>query len=170
MTLEAQVMPPVLADQSIQGRQRELAEIKQPSAFKLTAQMLEQGRTDTPLAATDDLTLRIKVYASGGENTLHAHPKEDHSFIVLQGEATFQGEDGEMAKLDVHEGVMLPRGTHYSFLATSEEPLVMLRIGTPNGAKQGENNRTNNQGGYMAGNSKENKTVPIIFRDGVFFE
>ncbi len=170
MTLEARIMPPVLGEQTIQGRQAELAEIKQPAAFKLTAQMLEQGRTDTPLAATDDLTLRVKVYASGGENELHTHPNEDHSFIVLQGEATFQGEDGEMARLGVHEGVMLPRSTLYSFLATSDGPLVMLRIGTPNGAKQGMENRTNRNGAFMAGNSKENKTVPIIFRDGVFFE
>lgn len=170
MTLEAQIMPPMLSGQMLYDRQCELAEIKQPSAFKLTAQMLEQGRTDTPLAATEDLTLRIKVYASGGENTLHAHPEEDHSFIVLQGEATFQGEDGEMAKLGVHEGVMLPRGVLYSFLATSNEPLVMLRIGTPNGAKQGKENRTNSAGGYMAGDSKENKKVPVVFREGAFFE
>lgn len=170
MTLEAQIMPPALPPQSISDRQLELAENKLPSAFKLTAQMLEQGRTDTPLAATEDLTLRIKVYASGGENALHAHPEEDHSFIVLQGEATFQGEDGELARLGVHEGVMLPRGVLYSFLATSDEPLVLLRIGTPNRAKQGKENRTNRNGDYMAGNSKENKSVPIIFRDGEYFE
>lgn len=170
MTLEAQIMPPMLSGQALHDRQCELAENTEPSAFKLTAQLLEQGRTDSPLAATEDLALRMKVYASGGENTLHAHPTEDHSFIILQGEATFQGKDGELAKLGVHEGIMLPKGSLYSFLATSEEPLVMLRIGTPNVAKQGQKNRTSANGSYMAGDSKENKKVPVVFREGAFFE
>jgi mannose-6-phosphate isomerase-like protein (cupin superfamily) len=170
MTLDAQIMPPMLSMKSLYDRQRELATDTRPSAFKLTAQMLDQGRTDIPLAATEDLTLRVKVYASGGENTLHAHPSEDHSFIVLQGSARFEGADGELAHLGVHEGIMLPRGTLYSFLATSDQPLVLLRIGTPNGDKQGSGNRLGKAGGYMAGDSAENKTVPVIFRDGDFFE
>ena len=33
----------------------------------------------------------IKVYASGGENTLHAHNNEDHMFVILQGTAIFHG-------------------------------------------------------------------------------
>lgn len=170
MPLEAQIMPPMTSMKSLYDRQRELAEITEPTAFKLTAQMLDQGRTDIPLAATEDLTLRVKVYASGGENTLHAHPNEDHSFIVLQGSARFEGDDGVLADLGIHEGIMLPRGSMYAFLATSDEPLVLLRIGTPNGDKQGKSNRTNTSGNYMAGDSKENKTVPVLFRDGVFFE
>ena len=43
------------------------------TTFSLKAQMLDQGRTDTVLAATEDLSVRLKVYASGGENGLHAH-------------------------------------------------------------------------------------------------
>ena len=50
------------------------------TTFSLKAQMLDQGRTDTVLAATDDLSVRLKVYASGGENGLHAHVDEDHVF------------------------------------------------------------------------------------------
>ena len=44
-----------------------------PTLFSLKAQMLDKGRTDTVLAATEDLSVRLKVYASGGENGLHAH-------------------------------------------------------------------------------------------------
>ena len=47
-----------------------------PTLFSLKAQMLDQGRTDSVLAASDDLSVRLKVYASGGENGLHAHVDE----------------------------------------------------------------------------------------------
>ena len=61
------------------------------TTFSLKAQMLDQGRTDTVLAATEDLSVRLKVYASGGENGLHAHVDEDHVFVILQGSAKFSG-------------------------------------------------------------------------------
>ena len=47
--------------------------------------LLEQGTTYDPLATAENLWMSIKVYASGGENALHAHGGEDHAFIVLQG-------------------------------------------------------------------------------------
>jgi len=169
MSLTPEFAAPALSAKEIYDRQRALADNAGPTAFKLSAQLLDQGRTDTPLCATEGMTARLKVYASGGENELHAHPAEDHSFIVLQGSARFHGKDGELAHLGPHEGIMLPRGTLYSFLATSDEPLVLLRIGTPNGDKQGKENRTSRTGGYMAGDSKENKSVAVKFRDGAFF-
>ena len=62
-----------------------------PAFFKLEAQLPRQGRTDTPVAASDKMWVVLKTYAADGENGLHAHPNEDHSFVVLQGEATFYG-------------------------------------------------------------------------------
>jgi mannose-6-phosphate isomerase-like protein (cupin superfamily) len=62
-----------------------------PAFFKLEAQLPQQGRTDTPLAASDKMGVVLKTYAADGENGLHAHPNEDHTFVVLQGEATFYG-------------------------------------------------------------------------------
>src|SRR3984893_19460064 len=59
-----------------------------PSFFRLEAQLPKQGRTDTPVAASDKMWVVLKTYAADGENGLHAHPHEDHSFVVLQGEAT----------------------------------------------------------------------------------
>ena len=56
-----------------------------PTFFKLEAQLPKQGRTDTPLAASDKMWVVLKTYAADGENGLHAHPNEDHTFIVLQG-------------------------------------------------------------------------------------
>ena len=82
--------------------------------FNLTTPYLLQGITSDERARTELLTVLIKVYASGGENRLHAHVHEDHSFIVLEGEATFHfdGEDN-VRLLKPYEGVMLPKGTYY---------------------------------------------------------
>ena len=53
--------------------------------FKRGAQLLDQGRTNTVLAKTDNMEARLKVYASGGENALHTHFNEDHMFVIMQG-------------------------------------------------------------------------------------
>ena len=98
-----------------------------PSFFRLEAQLPKQGRTDTPVAASDKMWVVLKTYAADGENGLHAHPNEDHTFIVLQGEATFYGPNDETRTIGKNEGVLLPHGTFYWFKATSDEPLVMAR-------------------------------------------
>ncbi|HKB73584.1 MAG TPA: hypothetical protein VKC82_04865, partial [Burkholderiales bacterium] len=54
------------------------ATAKKPSFFKMRAQMLDKGRTNTALARTENMWATLKVYASGGENGLHTHPNEDH--------------------------------------------------------------------------------------------
>ena len=160
---------PAMTIEEMKRQETELADNRKPSVFKLRGQMLSQGRTDSMLAATDDLTLRLKVYASGGENELHAHPTEDHAFIVLQGSALFYGPDGEIVELGANEGMMMPAGNFYKFNATSEQPLVLLRIGGPNHKKQKPPYRINIKGEEMRGDSKENKKVEVIFKDGEFF-
>src|SRR6266576_3679883 len=82
-----------------------------PAFFKLEAQLPKQGRTDTPLAASDKMWVLLKTYAADGENGLHAHPNEDHTFIVLQGEVTFYGPNDETRTIGKNEGVLLPHGT-----------------------------------------------------------
>jgi quercetin dioxygenase-like cupin family protein len=142
---------------------------KQPSFFKLRAQMLEQGRTNTPLARTDNMWAMLKVYASGGENALHTHPNEDHTFLVLQGKARYYDADGGHTDVGKHEGIMLPAGAYYWFEAISEEPLVLVRIGCRVGT-QDARGRLNIRGEPMPGDSKENKRVPVVYREGEFFE
>ena len=80
-----------------------------PTLFQVKGPLLAEGRTTTPLAATEDMTIQLKIYASGGENELHAHPHEDHSFIVLQGTVLFYDKDDKMANLGPNEGIILPR-------------------------------------------------------------
>jgi quercetin dioxygenase-like cupin family protein len=98
--------------------------------FDLRTPYLQQGITSDQRAKTDLLTVLIKVYAEGGENLMHAHPEEDHSFIVLEGEATFSIETENNVKvLHPYEGIMLPKQTSYRFQSSGDGNLVMLRVG-----------------------------------------
>ena len=64
------------------------------SFYRLRAQLLDQGRTNTFMAKSPNMWATLKVYASGGENALHTHPNEDHTFLVMQGRAVFYGPTG----------------------------------------------------------------------------
>lgn len=97
--------------------------------FSLKTPLLSDGRTNTPLAGTDLLKLRVKVYAEGGENGLHTHKDEDHAFVILQGQATFHDEEENVTVVNKYEGIMLPRGAFYYFQSTGDENLVLLRVG-----------------------------------------
>jgi mannose-6-phosphate isomerase-like protein (cupin superfamily) len=109
---------------------RPAAATDQPVIFSMrNLPMLEQGTTYDPLATAQNLWLAVKVYASGGENALHAHGGEDHAFIVLQGKATFTFGDGRTQVVRVHEGVMLPKDVEYKFEADTAENLVLMRVG-----------------------------------------
>jgi mannose-6-phosphate isomerase-like protein (cupin superfamily) len=102
-----------------------------PQAFTVTTALLAQGRSDYLLAGTDRLQIVIKCYASGGENYLHAHTEEDHSFVILDGEATFFGPKGKVGSFGRNQGVLIPRGAYYSFQSTGTTALVLLRMGAP---------------------------------------
>jgi quercetin dioxygenase-like cupin family protein len=140
----------------------------QPSFFHLRAQLPRQGRTDTPMAATDRMWVVLKTYASDGENELHAHPNEDHVFLVLQGEADFYGPKGETRRVVKHDGILLPRGTFYWFKAVGDEPLVMARVGAVVDPAKDALARINSEGKPMDGNSAENKQVPLLLGERWF--
>jgi mannose-6-phosphate isomerase-like protein (cupin superfamily) len=136
--------------------------------FNLDSPLLEQGRLHNKIAATELLQLMVTVYASGGENELHMHPYEDHSFIVLQGQATFHiGTEDEVRVLKKYEGVMLPRRVSYWFQSSAPENLVMLRIGAAE--EWPTNKRAYPDGRPFHGQSAENKTVEMIPIPGKFF-
>ncbi len=141
-----------------------------PQAFKLRAQLLAQGRSNTPVAATDDLTVIVKVYATGGENALHQHPNEDHVFVILQGSASFYDEEGETATLGVNEGYLVPKGALYRFHCNeSAGPLVMLRVGTPNYTAVAKPFRTDDGGKDFQGDTKKNNSVEVKVLEGAYF-
>ncbi|SRR5713226_471111 len=135
---------------------------KSPKIFKLKTQLLSKGRSDFVLAGTDLMSIRIKCYAQGGENALHAHPAEDHAFIVLDGAAKFVGKDGEIGVLKKNQGIMLPRGVYYRFESCGDRPLVLLRVGAAR--ERPKVSRLNPEGRPLPADSAENKHeegVPI---------
>jgi len=107
--------------------------------FDLEAQLLSKGRARQVVAKTDTINLAVKVYAEGGENTLHAHADEDHIFVIADGEATFYDRDGNTTSRRRGQGILIPAGYFYRFHACGGKPLVMLRIGT--GAKDAAEGR-----------------------------
>jgi mannose-6-phosphate isomerase-like protein (cupin superfamily) len=111
-----------------------LAANTKPSLFSLRTRALKGGSTDQVLSATPNQWVQLKCYASGGENALHAHVHEDHTFIVLQGEAVFRGPKGEQERVGRWHGITIPKGNQYAFSVTSSENLVMLRLGSPDHA------------------------------------
>jgi mannose-6-phosphate isomerase-like protein (cupin superfamily) len=141
-----------------------------PTFFHLRAQLPRQGRTDTPMAATDRLWVVLKTYASDGENELHAHPNEDHVFFVLQGEADFHGPKGERRRAKKFDGVLIPRGAFYRFRAIGDEPLVMARVGAVVDPQQDALGRIDSEGRSMDGYSAANKQVEVILDENRWFE
>ncbi len=139
-----------------------------PEIYRLRTPLMKEGRLDTVLSETDHMQVRIKCYAAGGENALHAHAGEDHTFVILQGQARFWGPDGEIATLGRNEGIMLPRGCYYRFESCADEPLVLLRVGAR--FEKVEVPRVTPDGRPIPGGSAENKTVPPIVMEGAFYE
>jgi mannose-6-phosphate isomerase-like protein (cupin superfamily) len=92
-------------------------DLQKPQTFRMQVRLPKKGRGSALLAATDRMWVNLKTYAEGGENTLHAHTNEDHTFIVLQGRATFYGPEGESVTFSRNQGILLPRGCRYYFHA-----------------------------------------------------
>jgi len=105
--------------------------------FSLKIERLSAGKAEALLGQADELEMRIKVYAEGGENVLHAHLDHDHSFVVLDGEATFYDQTGNATVIGKNRGIMLPRGTYYRFGNTGPGNLVLLRAGGGHKPKDG---------------------------------
>jgi mannose-6-phosphate isomerase-like protein (cupin superfamily) len=140
----------------------------EPEVFQLRTQLLSKGRSDYTLASTDLMSIRIKCFAQGGENALHAHPAEDHSFIVLDGAARFSGKDGEIGVLTKNQGIMLPKGCYYKFESCGDEPLVMLRVGAQK--EEIETYRIGPDGKPLPGKSKENNYEAGVPIEGLYYE
>lgn len=141
--------------------------------FSLVGQeMLSQGRTTEILAQTGMAIVTAKVYAEGGENTLHTHTDQDHGFFVVAGEATFHDEEDNLTVLGPYDGMLLPAGAYYWFQSSGEGNLVMLRFSSELESKGGaerEDDRMGIDGRPLPGDSIENKSVERIPTPGQFF-
>ena len=140
----------------------------EPQIFRVRTQLLSKGRSDYTLARTKGLSIRIKCYAEGGENTLHTHPGQDHTFIVMAGKAKFYGVDGEVTELTRNQGILIPEGFYHYFSSCGDEPLVMLRISAEKGTKGPR--RIGIDGKPLYGKSKENNYQEKVPIEGLYYE
>ena len=139
--------------------------------FSLKTPYMQQGRVTQLVAETENMWIHTKINAEGGENEIHTHLDEDHSFIVLEGQMSVFDEKGNELKVKKYQGVMIPRGAYYRYLNTGTGNLVVLRIGAgikdqPQG---GVEMRVRPDGQPLLAESVENKTLPPIEMPGKFF-
>jgi mannose-6-phosphate isomerase-like protein (cupin superfamily) len=97
--------------------------------FSFLNDEIRAGRGDMVLPGTEGLSGVLKRYPEGGENQMHCHHDQDHTFYVLQGQATFHLEKDENVVV-VNEGdaVLLPRMTYYRFQSSGDVKLIMIRV------------------------------------------
>lgn len=139
--------------------------------FSLKTPYMQQGRVTQLVAETSNMWIHTKINAEGGENEIHTHLDEDHSFIVLEGEMTVFDEKGNEIVVRPYQGILLPKGAYYRYLNTGAGNLVVLRIGAGvrNKPQTGQPSRVRPDGREILGESVENKTLPPIEMPGKFF-
>jgi mannose-6-phosphate isomerase-like protein (cupin superfamily) len=147
--------------------------------FRLRTPLLSQGRSHTILASsrgsTGAMNVAIKCYAEGGENEFHAHAREDHTFIVLQGRARFHQPGGPPRELGRNEGILIPAGALYKFEVADDEPLVLLRVGNVWQPVDGDTDAINSgrqdtAGAEFGSSAKANKGAKGVPIPGAFYE
>ena len=139
------------------------------STYSMKVPLLTSGRTNQVLARTETVEVRAKVYAEGGENALHTHLDEDHTFFILDGEATFFGPDEQTVVVGRHEGIMIPAGAYYRFQSTGDTNLVLLRFGADVTPPEGTTEpRVGLDGRPLAGKDPRNKKQPPVFSGATF--
>lgn len=139
--------------------------------FSLRTPYMKQGRITQLVAETENMWIHTKINYEGGENEIHCHLDEDHSFIVLEGQMSVFDELGNEIKVEKYQGVMIPKGAYYRYLNTGPGNLVVIRIGAGvEGQRQGgEEMRVRPDGRPLPAGSVENKTLPPIEMPGKFF-
>jgi mannose-6-phosphate isomerase-like protein (cupin superfamily) len=96
--------------------------------YQLKTPKITGGRSHIPLADTELMSVGINYYSVGRKNKLHAHFGEDHTFVVLDGQATFYNKEHQPSVLNKGEAIMLPIGCLYYFENSGDVPLALLRV------------------------------------------
>jgi mannose-6-phosphate isomerase-like protein (cupin superfamily) len=146
------------------ARKLDVTERPKAQKFSLRTPYMKQGRITQLVAETENMWIHTKINYEGGENEIHCHLDEDHSFIVLEGQMSVFDEKGNEQKIEKYQGIMIPKGAYYRYLNTGSENLVVLRIGAGiKGQPQGGvEMRIRPDGKPLLADSAENKTVPPI--------
>jgi len=145
---------------------KKLAPTEKPRTqkFSLRTPYMKQGRITQLVAETENMWIHTKINYEGGENEIHTHLDEDHSFIVLEGQMSVFDEKGNEIKVEKHQGVMIPKGAYYRYHNTGKENLVVLRVGAgiKGNPQGGVEMRVAPDGKPLLADSAANKTVPPI--------
>ena len=157
--------------QASAAARKETNEKPKAYTFSLKTPYMKQGRVTQLVAETANMWIHTKINAEGGENEIHSHLDEDHSFIVLEGQMSVFDETGREMKVEKYQGVMIPKGAYYRYLNTGTGNLVVLRIGAGvKGQSQGGGAmRVRPDGRPLPAESVDNKTLPPIEDTGKFF-
>jgi mannose-6-phosphate isomerase-like protein (cupin superfamily) len=157
--------------QASAAAKKETQEKPKAYTFSLKTPYMKQGRITQLVAETANMWIHTKINAEGGENEIHTHLDEDHSFIVLEGQMSVFDEKGNEMQVKQYQGVMIPKGAYYRYLNTGSGNLVVIRIGAGiKGQPQGgEEMRVRPDGRPLPAGSVENKTLPPIEMPGKFF-
>ena len=139
------------------------------SVFSISSPYLSEGRINIPLAETEDMWISLKTNAEGGENAIHKHTKEDHAFIVLEGQVTFFDEKGNETVLGPYHGIMLPKGAYYRYLNTGGTNLFLLRVGAGARGGQGGATRLRPDGQPIPSDTAENHHIDGVPIPGKVF-
>jgi mannose-6-phosphate isomerase-like protein (cupin superfamily) len=83
-------------------------------------------------ADTPRFTFAIIEIAAGRVLESHTHEEEDDAFLILEGELTFDLEDGPV-KAGVGTFVLVPPGVEHGFANHGSVPVRMLNIHAPAG-------------------------------------
>lgn len=91
-----------------------------------TAPEIFAGNTFTWRVESDAVAVADVIARRGGEPALHVHDREDETYVVLDGELTFQ-RGGELLDAAAGDVVFLPRGVEHGFaLRTPEARLLVV--------------------------------------------
>lgn len=146
------------------ARKLEPTEAPKAQKFSLRTPYMKQGRVTQLVAETENMWIHTKINYEGGENEIHCHLDEDHSFIVLEGQMSVFDEKGNEQKIEKYQGIMIPKGAYYRYLNTGKENLVVIRVGAgiKGNAQGGVEMRVRPDGKPLLADSAENKTVPPV--------
>src|SRR5947208_17157861 len=86
--------------------------------FSLKTPYMQQGRVTQLVAETPNMRIHTKINAEGGENELHTHLAEDHSFIVLEGEMTVFDEKVNEIVVKLYQQGLFLMVSYYRYLNT----------------------------------------------------
>ena len=121
------------------------------------------------------MNIAIKCYASGGENELHVHKHEDHTFVAVQGSATFQQMDGRATTLYRNGEIFISLGAYNTLAETGGEQLVLLRVGNKyqptnaSGERRSSETGLDTDGKVLHGGSAASKHVKDVSIDGALY-